>query len=99
MGSLISSVVAELVMQDTEDGTINNNDYEIKFYYRCVDDTILCLKKNCIREILDDFNNKGLAFTLEEPINKQIPFFDLKLLFEKGDIETNWFQKPQASGR
>ena len=50
MGSPISSLFADLVMQDLEEECLKNfkkfNNYSPLFYFRYVDDTFLCVEKD-----------------------------------------------------
>ena len=71
------------------------------FYYRYVDDTILCIKKNQLQSVLDTFNgyDKYLQFTHEIEIDNSINFLDLTIVKRGNNIITNWSQKPTCSGR
>ncbi|XP_043480266.1 uncharacterized protein LOC122509970 [Leptopilina heterotoma] len=90
MGSPISSFLAELVMQHIEEEILNDKSLDVIFYFRYVDDTIVCVREGHIRRLVDAFNEKGgsLKFTVEYSKNKEINFLDLKLIFKKGFIET-----------
>ena len=61
------------------------------FYYRFVDDTILCVQKKFIDLILNIFNSqdKNLQFTFEVQQNNQINFLDLSLIIKEKKIISN----------
>ena len=76
MGASISSVIAQIVMEDLEETTLKKLDFHIPFFYRYVDDCITCVPKNKTNKILTKFNSyhKLLQFTLEIEENKKIIF-------------------------
>ena len=87
MGSPLSATLANIVMEEAEYKIINELDYYIKFYYRYIDDTLICLPKNKINDILHRFNNihPNLVFTKEISINNSINFLcDTITHFVKG---------------
>ena len=71
MGSPISPLFADLVMEDLEIECTKKlkSEYncEFLFYRRYVDDTIMCVKNEQIRTVLKVFNdyNNNLKFTYE----------------------------------
>ena len=71
------------------------------FYYRFVDDTILCVQNKFIDLVLNIFNSqdKNLQFTFEVQQNNQINFLDVSLIIKDNKIISNWFQKPTSSNR
>ena len=101
MGSPLSATLANIVMEEAETKIINELTYYIKFYYRYIDDTLICLPKNKINDIFDKFNNihPNLVFTKENSINDSINFLDLNIKVENNKIVTNWYRKPIWSGR
>ena len=54
MGSPLSATLANIVMEEAEIKIINELDYYIKFYFRYIDDMMICLPKNKI----NTFENK-----------------------------------------
>lgn len=101
MGSPISSIIAQLVMEYAEDQIIDNLDFGILFYKRYVDDCLLAIPKDKEQEILNAFNafHHKLQFTIESENNKQINFLDLTLIRENNRIFTKWYTKTVSSGR
>ena len=71
------------------------------FYFRYVDDTILCIKEDELDIVLKKFNSydRHLQFTHELQNNNMIPFLDVALSIDKNSIITNWYQKPTNSNR
>ena len=90
MGSPISSVIAQLVMEYAEKEIINNLSCDILFYKRYVDDCLLAISRGKEQQILEAFNsfNPKLQFTIEIEKEKQINFLDLTLIRENNKIYT-----------
>ena len=105
MGSPISPLFADLVMEDLEVHCLKELKEKFSctplFYFRYVDDTIMCIKNEFVQHTLDIFNsyNSHLQFTHELESNNSINFLDLTLIKNNGRIITNWFQKKTSSGR
>ena len=57
IGSVISLVLAEMVMVDFEEFVFEKFDFELPFYFRYDDDTILCVPLNKIQILIDSFNS------------------------------------------
>ena len=60
-------IAADLVMQELEEFTLEKLQFTFNFYYKYVDDTLLCPKKQNIDIILKNFNEyeSKLKFTIE----------------------------------
>lgn len=103
MGSPISSVIAQIVMEDLEENVINNLTFDLPFYQRYVDDSFAIIHKDHYPELLERFNNyhPKLQFTIELEKNNRLNFLDMTLIKnEKNNkIETMWYTKETASGR
>ena len=71
------------------------------FYYRYVDDIILCVRKKHIDIVINTFNSydSNLQFTLELKQDKRINFLDMSLIRNNNMIVTNWFRKQTSSDR
>ena len=96
MGSPISPILADLVLQDLEEEVLKKFSFSIQAYFQYVDDTFLIIPKNKIKEILKNFNSyhSRLNFTYESEIDNTLVF--LNLLMIKNDdrtIDTNWHRK------
>uniref|UniRef100_A0ABD2W8E4 Reverse transcriptase domain-containing protein n=1 Tax=Trichogramma kaykai TaxID=54128 RepID=A0ABD2W8E4_9HYME len=104
MGSLISPMFADLVMEDLEMaclGKLKQRDCSPLFYFRYVDDTILCVKKSDIGTVVEVFNNydERLQFTHEVEQDKKLNFLDLTLINANNKLHTDWYQKTSNSTR
>ena len=100
MGSPLFATLANIVMEAAETKIINDLTHYIKFYYRYIDDTLICLPKNKINDILNKFNNihPKLVVTIEKSINDSIKFLDMNIKIENNKIITNRYRKPIWSG-
>ena len=102
MGSPISPMLADLVLQDLEEVVLNKLSFKIYAYYRYVDDAFLIIPKNMIKEILENFNSyhSRLKFTHEIEFENTLSFINLLMIKkEDGIIETNWHRKNSFSGK
>ena len=103
MGFPISSILADLVMQDLETNVLQNFDFNIPVYYRYVEDTIIFIQKDKIEEVLTRFKHyhDRVQFTYEiENEHNSINFLNLTIIKnEDNSIKTNWFRKNTYSGR
>ena len=78
-----------------------NHDVNPLFYFRYVDDTIMCINKEHIDLVLETFNtyNNKLKFTYELEQDTKINFLDMTIIRYNNTIITDWFNKPTSSGR
>jgi len=100
MGSPLSPIIADIVMQDLEREVLGAFDFEIPFYHRYVDDIVLAVPTPCIDFVFNKFNSihPRLQFTIE--IGKSsINFLDTTIIIKNNRIVFNWFHKPTFSGR
>jgi len=76
MGSPLSPVIADLVLQDLEISAINNLPFHLPFYYRYVDDIVLTAPSNSLDILLQSFNaqHSRLQFTIKIEKIKRSPF-------------------------
>jgi len=56
MGSPLSPIIADLVMQDLETSCLNSINCHLTFYYRYVDDIVMAAPNNKIDLIFNTFN-------------------------------------------
>jgi len=101
MGSPLSPVLADIVMQDLEQKALNKLDFSLPIYYRYVDDILLLTPFEKIDVVLNTFNgiHSRLKFTLELEKNRSISFLDLRLIINNGILFIDWFRKDTCSGR
>ena len=89
MESPLSDTLANIVMEEAETEIINYLTYCIKFYYRYIDDTLICLPKSKTNDVLNRFNNihPKLVFMIEKSINDS-KYFILKSKIIKSLLST-----------
>ncbi|XP_055590861.1 uncharacterized protein LOC129742948 [Uranotaenia lowii] len=76
--------------------------YKIPVLKKYVDDLFLVLPKDKVHETLQSFNlyDSHLQFTVEEENEGRLPFLDMVVIrFPDGNMSTEWYSKPIASGR
>lgn len=101
MGSPLSPILADLVMDDLETQCLSTFDFDVPMYYRYVDDIFTIIPKSRIPDVLNAFNNyhQRLRFTYETEVNNSINFLDMNIIRCNGTLITNWYRKPTFSGR
>lgn len=101
MGSPMSAVLANLVLEDMECELLQNTTINISFYKRYVDDITLGLHDKDINTLLNIFNNynPNLKFTIEKIKNNRINFLDMTLIKNINKTDTIWYTKEIWSGR
>jgi len=102
MGSPLSPILADIVMEDLEVNCLQKMEFKIHTYYRYVDDIFLIIPESKIENVLKTFNeyHPRLKFTHEIENNNSISFLNtLVIRGEDGKITTNWYRKPTFSGR
>jgi len=101
MGSPLSPIVADLVLQDLETRAIKKLPFELSLYRRYVDDILLAAFLDQFKVILDVFNSfhGRLQFTLETSINNSINFLDVTIILDDQRILFDRYEKPTNTGR
>lgn len=101
MGSSISSVIAQLVLEDLENSILPKLNFQLPFFYRYVDDCLTAIPKGQENYILEKFHNyhDHLKFTIEIENNHSINFLDMTIYHDNNNMETEWHTKPTWSGR
>lgn len=103
MGSSISPVLANYVMDELLDNVIPLLSFKPHFLIKYVDDIITAIPKDKINEILDVFNsnNENIQFTIETESNNSVPFLDTLVIRNENlnNILIDWYRKPIHSGR
>jgi len=68
MGSPLSPILANIVMEDLEIYCLNKLDFGTKIFYRYVDDILAIIPKDRINDLLKEFNSyhPRLQFTLNQ---------------------------------
>ena len=102
MGSPVSVVVANLVMEDLEQKALNTFPGRPRLYQRFVDDTIAALKKTQISQFRYHLNSQDqqIQFTVERYKENGIPFLDtFNMVNDNAIISTTVYRKPTHSDR
>ena len=102
IGSVIAPILTEIVMEDLEKTVFERLEFVVPFYFRYVDDTLLCIPLDKLQRVIDTFNDyrPRVQFTHEMERNNRISFFDLGIIkLDNGKIVSNWYRKSTYSGR
>nr|VZH97080.1 unnamed protein product [Spirometra erinaceieuropaei] len=94
MGSPISSLVTEQVLQEQE--KIAFNLYESAFWHRYVDDTFVIIERSRLADFQDLLNGifPDIQFTREEEHAEQLPFFGVLVSrTPNGELNTTVYRK------
>jgi len=92
MGSPLSPVIANMVMEDLKSSVIQSLGFTLKTYFRYVDDILIIAPTNKISFIQDQFNKKHnrLKFTIEHMNENNLRFLDLSINRIDGGIKLDW---------
>ena len=84
MGSPLSPIITDIVMQDLEEIALKKLSAQPLFYFRYVDDILLALPSDIVNDILNIFNSlhTRLQFTLEVGTNGRLSFLDTILIID-----------------
>ena len=101
MGSPVSVVVAEIVMQNIEEQALATNSETLPFWLCYVDDTITAVHESKIDEFHEHWNkwNTNIQFTKEIEENGTIPFLDCLVTRENNTLRTTVYRKPTHTDR
>ena len=98
MGSPISSIVANIFMEDFEIRALATSPSTPKIWKRFVDDAFTVINKNHKEAFLDHLNsiNNRIQLTSEDPCEDgSIPFLDMLVIpDEEGRLKTTIYRKP-----
>ena len=101
MGSPVSVVVAEIVMQKIEKEALASYDLTLPFWFRYVDDTITALPSEHIDAFHIHLNqlNHHIQFTRELEKEGKIPFLDCLISRHNNMLRTTVYRKPTNTDR
>ena len=102
MGSSVSIVVAEIVMQNIEEHALETYSETLPLWLCYVDDTSTALHENKIDEKHEHLMNKqntDIQFTKEFEENGKIPFLDCLVTRENNTLRTTVSRKPTHTYR
>jgi hypothetical protein len=95
MGSPISATIADLVMEHIEEIALSTAPHPPRWWFRYVDDSHSCLKKEFIDEFHNHLNsvNPHLQFTCEMEENGRLPFLDTVTIRRNGVVHVDVYRK------
>ena len=102
MGSPVSVVGANLVMEDAEELAIDSFGQPPRVWKRFVDDTFIILDKVAVDKFFTHWNQIqfSIKFTMEGEKDYCISFSDISITRDHtGTLDTNIYQKPTHSKR
>ena len=102
MGSPVSIVIANLIMEDVEKRALSTFHSPPKVWKRYVDDTFVIIHKNSVEDFLDHLNTieNSIKFTIEKEADHTLPFLDtLVRRNQHGKFSTSVYRKPTNSNR
>ena len=97
MGSPVSAVIANMVMEDVEQRALATSPVKPFFWKRYVDDVISAVSGNEAERLLSHLNSvePSIQFTLERKKDRNLPFLDLNASRGvQGKLETSVYRKP-----
>ena len=101
MGSTVSGVVAEIVMQNIEKQALATYKETLPLWLRYVDDTFTAVHKDEIDFLHEHLNkqNTYIQFTREIEENGKIPFLDCLVSRDNNKLRTTIYRKPTNTDR
>ncbi|XP_071642143.1 uncharacterized protein [Temnothorax longispinosus] len=101
MGSPLSPIGADIVMQDLENKALTILRYTPSFFNRYVDDIALAAPSALLQHTLDVFNSfhPRLQFTMEVGEGDTLNFLEVTMILKHNRLTFDWFHKPTFSGR
>ena len=101
LGSPVSATIANLVMEYIEERAISTATHPPRWWYRYVDDSHGCLKKDYVQEFHDHLNsvNPNIQFTREVEKDNRLSFLDTTTTRVRGCIQVSVYRKPTHTDR
>ena len=105
MGSPLSPIIVDIVMQDLEEIAIQKLSANLLFYFRYVDDIILTTpldSTNIILEMCNSYTSDlyvRLQFIMEISNKGKLSFLDTMIMIDKYKIIFDRYKKDTCSGR
>ncbi|XP_055681904.1 uncharacterized protein LOC129789276 [Lutzomyia longipalpis] len=102
MGSPISPIMADLVMQKAINWALESAQLRIQFIKKYVDDLLLAVHEEDVDRVLQVFNafHPKIQYTMERESQGTIPYLDFTIhRREDGVMRTVWYSKSCASNR
>jgi len=100
MGSPMSSIIADMVMEDLETRALKNFSVELPFYCRYVDGIMLAVPRDKFKNVFDTFNSfhPRLQFTIKIS-GKNLNFLDVMIINNNNILEFDVYRKPTFSSK
>ena len=101
MGSPVSVIVAEIVMQAIEERAIATYKQTLPIWLRYVDDTFTIVHQDEINTFHEHLNeqNPDIQFTKEIEENGKLPFLDCLVIRDNNKVRTTVYRKPTHTDR
>ena len=101
MGSPLSPILADIVMEELLDKSMELVEHKPRLLTKYVDDLFGIIKNDEVQNTLEALNkfHRNIKFTVEMENNGQLPYLDSMVIKKEGKVKINWYQKPTASGR
>ena len=101
MGSPVSVIVAEIVMQAIEERAIATYKQTLPIWLCYVDDTFTTVHQDEINALHEHLNkqNPDIQFTKEIEENGKIPFLDCLVIHDNNKLRTTVYRKPTHTDR
>ena len=82
IASVISPMSTEIVVEDLEKSVFERLGFVVPFYFRYVDNTLLCVPLDKVQTVIDTLNDyhPKIQFTHEMERNNRISFLDLEII-------------------
>ena len=97
MASPVSPIVANLFMEDFEQGALSSSPHPVKIWYRYVDYTLCIMDKDHVDDFTHHINsiNDAIKFTTEPEVNNSIAMLDTKITrHPDGSMTCGVYRKP-----
>lgn len=101
MGSPASPVIADIVMEELLDVSINMMSTKPKILTKYVDDLFGIIKKKDVentQQILNSYNRQ-IKLTMEDEKDNKLAYLDALIIRHGNLLRTDWYQKSTSSGR
>lgn len=97
MGPPVSVVVANMVMEDVEQRTLNSFDVQLPLWKRYVDDTFTIVRWDMLTDLHRHLHGAepSIQFTIEIEKEGTLPFADVRVTRDQdGNLDTSIYRKP-----
>ena len=102
MGSPVSGVMANLVMDNLDQRALSTSLVQPRFWKRYVDDVCAAVKPGLVQTLQDHLNNvePSMQFTVERETNQEIAFLDVSLCRQdNSQLVNKVYRKPTDTKR